>query len=224
MKKVISFAIDLLSRLPEFGLKTQLRDILYQDVISERIFEYPLTLRLLNPKAKKVLDVGCRYSNLVLQLASLGHEVTGIDLEPYPYSHPNLKFQKADIRKTSFKSGYFGAVTAISTIEHIGLGYYETTTHPDIEGDQKCVDEIYRLLVKKGQLLFSAPFGLPTVTNSYRVYGQENLKNLFSDYSKTEYYYFEKRNGYWIPSTLVKSSRIDSSGQVNSVVFAVCTK
>lgn len=224
MKRFLSAVIDLLSRLPEFGLKSQLRDILYQDVISERIFEYPLTLRLLNPNAKRVLDVGCRYSNLVIQLASLGHEVTGIDLEPYPYSHPNLKFQKADIRKTQFKSGYFDAVTAISTIEHIGLGYYEMSTHPDITGDQKCVNEIYRLLSKKGQLLFSAPFGLPTTTASYRVYSQENLRTLFNRFTKKEYFYFEKKNGYWIPCSPTVASRIDSSSQVNSVVYAVCVK
>ncbi len=224
MKQILAFIIHLLSKLPENGIKTQLRNLLYQDIVSERILEYPLVFRYLKPGNKRVLDVGCRYSNLVLQMASLGHEVYGIDLQPYEYSHPNLKFVKGDIRKTSFPSNFFDAVTAVSVVEHIGLGYYEKALHPDINGDQKAINEIRRILKKDGQLIFTAPFGLPVVTPSYRSYCQSDLSRLFEKFSRVHYEYFRDSQGCWMPCSLAQASKIDSSQKANGAVLVTCVK
>src|SRR5262245_31050363 len=54
-----------------------------QVLLNERIVEYPVILRWM-PDRGTVLDVGCVTSRLPLQLASLGHEVWGIDVRPFP--------------------------------------------------------------------------------------------------------------------------------------------
>jgi hypothetical protein len=50
--------------------------------------------------------------------------------------YPNFYFVKRNIRKTDLPNGYFDAVVAVSTIEHIGV------LENDQEGDKKAINEI----------------------------------------------------------------------------------
>ena len=223
--KFLSFAIDLLSRLPESSVKARLRNLFYQDVVSERLLEYPLIFRHLVPKSGRVLDVGCRYSNLVLQLSSLGYQVTGIDLEPYPYTHPNLQFVQSDVTKIPFRSNFFAVVTAVSTVEHIGLGFYEKgRSTPDLEADRKAIIEILRILKPRGQFLITVPFGKKNLTDSYRVYNQPQLKKLLTGFSRARYTYYYSQNGCWLPCPQFVAQRIDSTPIVKAFVLADCIK
>src|SRR3989338_8253749 len=223
LKKFVHSGVDFISRLPEFGLKEEIRNIFYQDVVSERIIEYAWVVRHIPGGGKVVLDVGCRYSNLVLTLASLGYKTYGIDIEPYPYSHRNLKFVTGDIRKTNFKKNFFNTVIAVSTVEHIGLGFYEKTKK-DIDGDKKAVEEIIRILKPKGKFILTVPYGKWMITKSYRVYDEKHLKQLLGGFKILLLEYFIREEREWIPSSRSRSSEVDSPSVVNSVVFAVCQK
>ncbi len=224
MLNFINFIFNLLAKFPETDIKTKLREVLYQEIVSERIVEYPLVFANLPQLPGRILDVGCRYSNLVLQTASLGYDTYGIDLSPYPYTHPNLKILTGDIRSTKFKSGFFNCVTAISTIEHIGLGFYENSPR-DENGDTKSVNEIYRILAKNGRLIFSAPFGKKALTPTYRVYNAQTLKVLFQKFKSCQYLYFYRNSkGNWLHTTLSRAQNINSSQRVSAMVFAVCKK
>jgi len=66
-------------------------------VFSERIIEYPLVFQYLDKNWGSILDFGCVEDLLPIHLASLGHDVTGLDFRPYPFTHPNLEFVRADI-------------------------------------------------------------------------------------------------------------------------------
>lgn len=61
-------------KIPEIGLKEELVRFLVETK-SERIVEIPLVLSNLPTNKATILDVGCRYSLLSIQLASLGHRV-----------------------------------------------------------------------------------------------------------------------------------------------------
>lgn len=220
---LLKIAANFIAGLPESGLKENIRNLFYQEIISERLIEYPLVFRHLPPAPATVLDVGCRYSNLVLQMAGLGYRVSGLDLQPYPYSHPNLEFIKGDIRYTGFPDNFFDCVTAVSTVEHIGLGFYESTS-PDPAGDAKSIVQIHRILKPRGRLIFTAPFGQSAVTPSYRVYSQKGLDKLFKKFSRKAYSYFSNRTGSWIPCSLGSASTVNSAAKVSSMVLAVCTK
>lgn len=224
MKKILHWIINLFSYLPESGIKTEIRSLFYQDIVSERVVEYPLVFRHLKKHSGKILDVGCRYSNLVLQLASLGYQTYGLDLEPYEYFHPNLKIVTGDIRKTKFKSNYFDYVTAISTVEHIGLNFYEKSTNFDQSGDKLAIDEIYRILRPSGELIFTAPFGISALTTSYRVYDFDHLNKLFSKFRHKKYLYYGRTGTYWQPIPLSIAKKIRSDEKVSVAVLAICSK
>lgn len=222
--QILTAAVDLFSRLPESLFKARLRRLLYQDIVSERLIEYPLIFNHLAPRSGRILDVGCRYSHLVLQLASLGYQVTGLDLEPYPYSHSHLTFVTGDIRRTSLPSSCFAAVTAVSTIEHIGLGFYEKNQSLDPDGDRQAVVEIQRLLQPQGQFLMTVPVGRPQLTPSYRVYGSNDLKKLLTGFSSCRCFYFHKIQSSWLPCSSTAAYRAHSAPTAMAFVLADCRK
>lgn len=75
----------------------------YELVVTERIVEIPFVLRNLDcPPGARILDFGCAESPVCLHLASLGYKVVGMDLNPYPFRHPNLQFLQGDFLQNSF--------------------------------------------------------------------------------------------------------------------------
>ncbi len=129
---------------------------------SDRYVEYPFVTRHLPPMPARVLDVGCSGSNFPLILSGLGYDTYAVDLRPYPIlnklSFKNFTFTQADITATKFKDGFFDAVTAISTVEHIGLaGRYGTIEQTD--GDHRAVAEMSRIVKRGGRVLLTIPCG-----------------------------------------------------------------
>jgi len=93
--------------------------------INERIVEIPFVIQNIPVSTDvKILDLGCMESSLPIHLASVGYNVIGVDMRPFPYSHPNFKFIEADIVNLPFPDEDFGAVSCVSTLEHIGLSFY----------------------------------------------------------------------------------------------------
>ena len=105
----IKVVIEKLSRLGLLGWLMQKygRDIDIGDlVISERIIELPLFHQWVGkifPRPEgKFLEIGHVASSTSLELASLGFNVTAIDLRDYPFTHKNLKSIKDDFLKHEF--------------------------------------------------------------------------------------------------------------------------
>lgn len=175
--------------------------------ITSRIIEPPLIFRNLKLINGKILDVGCCGSRLVIELASLGYEVYGVDQKDYSLSHPNFHFIKADIMKMPFPDNFFDCITTISTIEHIGFGVYGD---PIIEkgGDKKALTEMKRVLKKGGSMLITVPYGgLPWPKTSVwhnhcSWYNDHSLKELLDieDLEVEERRYFIRENENWIPA------------------------
>ena len=93
-------------------------------VLDGRTIEYGFALsHLVKLPVGTLLDVGCtaRVNPVVSTMCELGWKVEGIDLRDYNYKHPNFTFLKVDINHLS-AVGQFDVVTAISTLEHIGIG------------------------------------------------------------------------------------------------------
>ena len=116
------FISKVLDRLPSRILRK-----IYSDdySVNERIIEHPFVhanLAGVSPGAR-ILDVGSNYSPLVLELAGLGFNVTALDINESAFQHPNITFATGSICNTAFDNEAFDVVTAISTVEHIGLGY-----------------------------------------------------------------------------------------------------
>ena len=207
-----------------------LADRLYHLVINERIVDYSFVHQNIGLNEKgRILDVGCHGSKLVIELASLGYDVYGIDGIEYPLQHPNFTFVLGDICRTPFPDDFFDAVTAVSTIEHIGLGRYEDQTYSD--GDKKAINEIKRILKPGGKAIITVPFGKRTVVYRkkiplHRVYDSQALTGLFSD-SGLEIVKIKciaKRGEMWVPVTLKEAENIEGGEVVMTDALVVAQK
>lgn len=198
---MITRLIQLIFKLPENPIKEAIRQVYYGDLISERIIEYPLIFKHLEKDSGKVLDVGCYFSALPIQMASMGFDVYAIDPEDYQLKHPNFKFFKGDVQKSPFKGNFFDIITVVSTLEHIGLGFYKDKK--DYRGDKEALKEIKRVLKQNGKLLLTVPYSKRyKVTNSQRMYDKRSLTDLLSpEFKIVKKLLFRSVNGKWLSST-----------------------
>ena len=206
-----------------------LADKIFHVVINERIVDYSFVHQNIGLNGEgRILDVGCCGSSLVIELASLGYEVYGIDVKSYPLEHPNFTFVHGDIFKTPFPDDFFDRVTAVSTIEHIGLGRYGDPIYSD--GDKKAVKEIKRILKPGGKAIFTVPFGKQTIVYRkkiplHRVYDSQALNGLFSgslEIIKAKY--IAKKGIIWVPVTSREGDNIVSGEVVMADALIVTQK
>lgn len=154
---------------------------------NERVFEKSFVLqslaKLYDSAQITVLDVGAAESLLAYELASLNYCVTAIDIRPIALSHPNLKFVKTDICKPVIAASSFDCVIALSTLEHIGLGWYGDEQGETL--DCEAVRQIYTLLKSNGNFILTVPYGKKATTPVHRIYDREALNKLLKGFDIT---------------------------------------
>ncbi len=194
-------------------------------MLNERIVEIPFVIDALAQMAKssKVLDLGCMESVLPLFLAGLGFQVTGFDFRQYPYRVPNFKFIQGSILDLPFEKGYFDAVTCVSTIEHIGIGFYNDPKD-NLSSDIKGMLEIKRVLKPGGLSILTVPFGKTSINNQQRIYDQQGLDKLLVGFSVNTIKFFKNiqvvhGNNYW---EQISSSQAESLNYINGTECVCC--
>ncbi len=194
--------------------------------MSERIVENAFVFINLDTQIPgKILEIGCCRSTVALELASLGYKVTAVDLKNYKYKHPNLKFIQGDLRFLNLPKNYFDAATAISTIEHTGLGAYKETASS--KGDMEMMDIIYKVLKPKGKLIITVPYGVNETNEHERVYDNERLKQLLHKFKIVKIIFFKGiGRKYWIPVESHDLMKVSSTknGFTQGVACLVVTK
>lgn|SRR3989338_5749865 len=198
--------------------------------VNSRILEYAFAFQNLPEISKgkeiKVMDFGCAESTLPIQMASLGYKVSGFDLQDYYFEHRNFKFYQGDFLKNNLKSGTFDIATGISSIEHSGLGSYESPVFSD--GDKKVMQEIKRLLKAGGKLIVTVPFGQRHKDEFLRNYDIEALKFFVSDFKivKERYFMRNKEMTEWFESTKQEVEKLpyDAIRGPDGVACLVCMK
>lgn len=171
-----------------------------------RIVEYPFIIGNANiAEPSKTLVFGCFNDFAAIQLASIGFEVFGFDLQDNVFRHPNFKFIKGDFLLTSrrFSDGFFDLAFALSSIEHAVI---DTHSRQIIEkGDEQTIAEIHRLLKPGGRFLLTVPFGqaglYPRKKPTYKKYDSGSLRQLLKDFDVYYSRYFGcATDGMWLPS------------------------
>jgi len=147
---------------------------------NERIVELPYVYRTLGraQPGASVLDVGAAESTLAFSLASLGYDVTAVDLHPYPHVHPQQRAVQANILEWE-SDERFDVVLCISTLEHIGLGAYgDEPSNAGVEADEAAVERLYALTRPGGILVLTVPFGAASSDQTQRAYDRAGLERL----------------------------------------------
>lgn len=205
-------------------------EVLKSAHVNERIIEVPFVLQSLAGLARgsRVLDLGCTESALPLHLACLGYQVTGFDFRDYPYRHPNLKFVSGDLTKLPFADGEFDAVVAVSTIEHVGIGFYQDPQEV-AAADKRGIAQARRVLKPGGIFVLTVPFGQKTVSTHQRVYDAGALTELLGSFTVAETRFFKSVNApgqvnTWVEVDAKDAGVVDSSRKTQAVCLALCQK
>ena len=111
---------------------------------SERSVEYDWVLENLPSTKGKLLDIGSGASYFPNKLLYEGFEVYSLEVQKPMAQKSRIIFKQGDTRETGFDKEFFNVITLVSTLEHIGLGFYDDPVYPD--GDFKTTKEIVRIL------------------------------------------------------------------------------
>ncbi len=199
--------------------------------VNERIVEVPFAIQAVAGLAKgaEVLDLGCTESPLPLQLAALGYHVTGFDFRPYPYTHPHLHFVQGDITLLPFGEEKFDAVFSISTLEHIGIGFYEDPKEA-AQADKKAVAQVARILKSGGLFILTAPYGVGGQTAQQRIYDEKSLSALLSPFHIETLRYFKSQRSdgahgnTWVEITKDQAASVASPQATMGVCLVIAQK
>jgi len=105
-------------------------------------------------KNKRILDAGCGIGLYSLELANKGAQVTGVDINTKKITIAqnlankmkikNVFFERGDLTNLKLKSDYFDKIICSDVLEHI-------------KNDEKAVKELFRVLKKGGEIIFTFP-------------------------------------------------------------------
>lgn len=168
--------------------------------INERIVEVPFILKNLPADTKaKALDVACCETIFPIQLASLGYQVTGLDIRPYELKHPNFTFLQEDICQTSLSANSFDVITCVSAIEHFGLNTIYGKSNQGTS-DKNALESMFKLLKPGGKLLLTTPVAQQFYQSEFmKVYTPTQISQLFNKFKivKQEYFSPNPQHNTW---------------------------
>ena len=175
---------------PEYFAKEPLRP-------TDRYYEYPWALKHIHryTKPAMILDVGSAGSMFPLLAKSLNNNVFATDIRKMNYE--GVTCLNHNICKTPFIDNLFDIVTAISTIEHIGLkGRYGAVSE---DSDEKAIKEIYRIIRPNGFLLMSVPYSRKAKeTKFHRIYSEESISKILDGFKLEIDIVKSPEDEYWL--------------------------
>lgn len=195
-RAVFGFDQTIMRVLPIFGSSS-----------SERSVEYDWVLDNLPSTKGKILDIGSGASYFPSKLLNEGFEVYSLEFQSPELRKSKIIFKQSDTRATGFDKELFDVITLVSTIEHVGLGFYNDPVYPD--GDSKAIKEIVRILKRGGILILTTPFSDRYRGGWQRIYDHESLEKLTEGLKLVKETFFAKKGRRW---TLADRKEAEKAG------------
>ena len=185
---------------------------------NERVIEIPFAIRALKlPRGSRVLDIGSRWSPLPLHLAALGYRTVATDLASFPLQGGGADFVCADLTRPPFKPESFDGAVMVSTLEHVGLGFYEKGMDP--EADVVLMRALRLVLKPEGLLILTVPFGRAGVGFFQRSYDGQRLRRVTDGWIWEEARFHVRRGTSWEETTETIAVREESVLQTHAVAL-----
>ncbi len=193
--------------------------------VNERIIELPMIQQYLSdlPPEKRILEFGCTRSWLSLAMATMGHQVIGVDLRDYDVKHPNFKFYKGEIQKLQLEP--VDCIVSVSTLEHVGIGAYKEQVND--AALTEVLNKLHQLLIDGGWLLLTVPVGIPQQDNFQRVFAPEELSSLLKSHGfeiEQAEYFTRSDELTWLRTGPHKLQEGKYSSGVSSVACIKCIR
>ena len=103
-------------------------------------------------KPCKIIDLGCGTGNYCIYFAKKGYEATGIDISPSAIAYAKKKANEVKIRCNFLVADILGDLDNIST--NFDFAYdWEVLHHIFPENRQKYIENVYKILNKRGKYL-----------------------------------------------------------------------
>lgn len=116
------------------------------------------------------------------------------DYRPADIELSGLTSKHADLLNLHFADNSIESISCMHTIEHVGLGRYGDPIDP--RGDIKAINEIQRVVVSGGDILFVTPIGVPKIEfNAHRIYSYEQILQYFSQCELVEFSLIPENSG-----------------------------
>jgi len=141
----------------------------HQDLwASTKIFKYPVDMHY---------DLGSRVDGFLAHILPY-QKTTMIDIRPLSFSLENLSFVQSDFTKLPFENNSIESISALHSIEHVGLGRYGDQIDP--YSWKQSITEIKRVLKINGIIYFSVPIGRERICfNAFRVFNPSTILREF---------------------------------------------
>ena len=137
--------------------------------------------RVYSNNPERHVDIGSRIDGFVAHVASF-RAIEVMDIRHLTNTSPNITFIQCDLMNRVPESfvDYCDSISSLHAIEHFGLGRYGDKIDP--EGYLLGLNNIHKILRKKGRFYFSVPIGPQRVEfNAPRVFGTKYLFQLLSE-------------------------------------------
>ncbi len=157
------------------------------------------------------VDVGSRIDGFVAHVASF-RDIEVIDVRPLPNNIPNVIFKQADMMDPVQKDliEYCDSLSCLHAIEHFGLGRYGDDVNYD--GYLLGLDNLYRMLKKKGKLYLSVPIGHQRIEfNAHRVFSVSFLLECLGEKYHIDKFSFVDDHGNLHENTPISANGIKSN-------------
>ena len=180
--------------------------------LDERVIEYPWIFSKLNIDKLMMLDAGSTFNfNFIVNHPFIKNkDLTIFTFAPESnnFCSKKVSYVFGDLRALPFKDEFYDIVVSQSTIEHIDMDNsiygYDITHNKDINRKSYeyiiAVEEMIRVLKRKGMLLLTFPFGKFENHGFFQQFDNEMLDrilNLFQSLGTYQVTFFQYKNDSW---------------------------